>query len=395
MQIIDSCGQGSETFCQKLYYPVDKSIVVAFPSQYNRVMKNSFLKIIFALVFFLLPLWPSVVSASTTDNISGWAWSSNIGWISFNNCTNPSVPSTCTGTSYGVNKDGSGNLVGYAWSENIGWIQFGNLDITTMPNGSGNTKTNAKVDVSNKLTGWAKALSANGNGWDGWISLSGTSPNYGVTLTNTGSTSYDCAVDCVWGSDVVGWVDWSGVVATATSVPVVTISANPTSGTVGVVNPTITWSATNSPTSCTASDDWSGSKAIGGGSQSQGVLTQVRTYTYTLTCTNAGGSASASATVVVNPVPTCPNGATNPPTCTTCPAGYEMVSGVCTPIPTSTDGLCSIPPALPVHYNCAYPPGDTGTNRKSNAANWTWDCVGSTSTASCSQPKKPPVIRED
>ncbi|MGH7249554.1 MAG: CARDB domain-containing protein, partial [Minisyncoccia bacterium] len=83
-------------------------------------------------------------------------------------------------------------------------------------------------------------------------------------------------------------------------VPVVTITASPAFGTVNVINPTITWGATNNPTSCTASGDWSGSKAVPGSLEQEGILTTARTYTYTLTCVNANGtSAPASATVTV------------------------------------------------------------------------------------------------
>ncbi|MBI5153289.1 MAG: hypothetical protein HZA36_02410 [Parcubacteria group bacterium] len=53
----------------------------------------------------------------TIFNVSGNAWSENIGWISFKN---PNA-----GSSYGVNIHPlSGILSGYAWSEHIGWIDF-------------------------------------------------------------------------------------------------------------------------------------------------------------------------------------------------------------------------------------------------------------------------------
>ena len=90
------------------------------------------------------------------------------------------------------------------------------------------------------------------------------------------------------------------VVVSSGPVPVVTITANPTSGAVNVVSPSLTWSATNSPTSCVASGDWSGAKAVSGTNVSQGVLTTVKTYTYSLACSNSNGSGSpSSATVVV------------------------------------------------------------------------------------------------
>ena len=82
-------------------------------------------------------------------------------------------------------------------------------------------------------------------------------------------------------------------------IPIVSISANPTNGTVNAVNPALTWSATNSPTSCTASGDWSGSKPVSGANISQGVLTTIRTYTYTLVCSNAAGDSVPQSAIVI------------------------------------------------------------------------------------------------
>ena len=165
-------------------------------------MKIYLFKIIFTLVFFLLPFWPSVVSAGSGHNMSGWAWSSNIGWISFNNTNDGGS------VDYGVNKNTDDTLVGYAWSSNIGWIQFGNL--AGFPTGGGTRAENANINGSN-LEGWVKALSADGNGWDGWISLSGSSPSYGVNFNSNNFSGY------AWGSDVVGWVRFDGVIVGSAS----------------------------------------------------------------------------------------------------------------------------------------------------------------------------------
>lgn len=136
----------------------------------------------------------SSTSTSTTQTrLSEYAWSENIGWISFKDGLRPVT----------VSIDGS--LNGYAWSENIGWIQFGGLSgFPSTTNGS-----NAKI-VGNSLTGWARVVSGftpsgvdNRGGFDGWISLSGS--NYGVTINGNNFGGY------AWGSDVVGWVDFSGV----------------------------------------------------------------------------------------------------------------------------------------------------------------------------------------
>jgi len=147
------------------------------------------------------------VQAISGDNVYGYAWSDNIGWISFNNCANPNVSSTCTGHNYGVKYDEmSGNLSGYAWSDNIGWISFNE---TGCPSGSCDANLNLTTGA---LTGWAKALSfsndAESSEWaDGWISLSGSSPSYGVNfdMANGNGSGY------AWGGNVIGWVDFSQV----------------------------------------------------------------------------------------------------------------------------------------------------------------------------------------
>jgi hypothetical protein len=96
---------------------------------------------------------------------------------------------------------------------------------------------------------------------------------------------------------------WRNIIIPPVPVPVITLTANPIRGDVNVVNPTLSWTTTNNPTSCTASGDWSGSKAVAGGNQSMGVLNTVKTYSYSLVCANSSGDSNvATATVVVSPV---------------------------------------------------------------------------------------------
>ncbi|KKN97178.1 hypothetical protein LCGC14_0161550 [marine sediment metagenome] len=119
------------------------------------------------------------VEADLNDNVSGFAWSENIGWISFNcfndydgdgilesHCADAGYPSD-----YGVNVDlGTGLFSGYAWSEHIGWITFNSGELVGCPDGS----CLAQLDIAtNEVSGWARAL-AYGDGWDGWIKLRGT-----------------------------------------------------------------------------------------------------------------------------------------------------------------------------------------------------------------------------
>ena len=143
--------------------------------------------------------------AGITDNVSGWAWSENIGWISFNNTTGGGT------TNYGVNINSStGVFSGYAWSENIGWIDFAPAGpYPSAPTysacldwpGSGQT-CDGVGDY--KVSGWAKALT-DGGGWDGWIKLKGT--NYGVWL-DTSVTPNEFR-DWAWSDMIIGWTSFN------------------------------------------------------------------------------------------------------------------------------------------------------------------------------------------
>jgi len=68
------------------------------------------------------------VSNDGNGNLSGWAWSEGIGWISFD-CHNPETGGTapdysCIQSLYQVKIDGSGNFSGWAWNDVIGWFSF-------------------------------------------------------------------------------------------------------------------------------------------------------------------------------------------------------------------------------------------------------------------------------
>jgi|GEM_PF-3057997 len=164
-------------------------------------MLPSFLALIVLSVGFYVLRTKNVpfVSAGTEHNVAGYLWSETIGWLSLNSTTGG-------GSDYGVNVSNPGaglvsNFSGYGWSENIGWVQFD-------PGSGFPGAPYHGVQVDNKtqqLSGWARALSANGNGWDGWINFGPTTNNSnGVKRSNCALTGY------AWGSDVVGWVGVSG-----------------------------------------------------------------------------------------------------------------------------------------------------------------------------------------
>jgi len=184
-------------------------------------------KLIFILILLLsVVLVPQGARASSSDNVSGYAWSENIGWFSFNcynDYNNDGTPeSHCTdagyASDYGVNIDASGIFSGYAWSENIGWVSFadfdgdGDIDASDKNIASSPCAPNCEASVNlgnGEVSGWARALSF-GGGWDGWIKLRGIAGGatpYGVSInTSTGDFS-----GWAWSDMVVGWISFNNI----------------------------------------------------------------------------------------------------------------------------------------------------------------------------------------
>jgi hypothetical protein len=133
----------------------------------------------------------SAFSQSAGVPVTGYAWSDNIGWVDLN-CANSGV---CNTNPFGFSVNSTGNLSGYAWSDNIGWISANASDLVGCPQ----TPCTANIQ-GNSLTGWLKAIGADNNGWDGWISLNGS--GYGVAFTSGNLAGWG------WGSDVVGWLQF-------------------------------------------------------------------------------------------------------------------------------------------------------------------------------------------
>ena len=196
-------------------------------------------------------------SQAATTSLSGWAWSSNIGWISFNSTDlgaggGPYAVTISTSTGQTV-----GTLNGFAWSPNIGWVKFGGL--SAFPVGVSTVSDNAKINISTgALTGWARAcagtidgqcgtMTDRTDGWDGWISLSGKAndnSSYGLNL----NLSTNAFSGYAWDSIVLGWIDFSRVcVGTCTqtqNAPTCSLTVSPISLPEGGGNVTVTWTST-------------------------------------------------------------------------------------------------------------------------------------------------------
>jgi hypothetical protein len=307
-----------------------------------------------------------IASADATHEASGFAWSSNIGWISFN-CLDSSgwsspQQSTCGVANYGVDVEtaagpNQGNFSGYAWSSNIGWIRF---DPDADASGTGCTAAPcaAKLNLDGTVTGWARACSvlssadcsgstmkANSitGGWDGWIKMSGSWSN-GVHLDADGpdniagnADDYTRLVGFAWGGDVVGWVDFAPALANAGVLlnidPDVTLSANPVSTTFDGSSD-LTWTVFGGATDCTpyatalgqtianATNGWESpaTKDVSGGTEAVNNL-QASTR-FTIEC-NKPGHPSDWAEVTV--VPDAPFDITATPPCF--PANYTACGG--------------------------------------------------------------------
>lgn len=174
----------------------------------------------------------SGVNARGTDNVNGYVWSENIGWVHMN------------GSLYGVNVASTGLVSGQAWSENIGWITFTKADLVGCPSGT----CEARFDkTSGKLTGWARAVAGNfvaGDRWDGWIRLYKDSDNDGIINTDTNGDYGVVAQGCnwtgyAWGENVIGWVKFGGTAQNGASYGAMGTDANSCTA---VVTPTLTLS---------------------------------------------------------------------------------------------------------------------------------------------------------
>lgn len=188
-------------------------------------------KIIFSvLILGLLVVGVAYFSSSPTpvaaqgagEPLTGWGWSSNIGWVSFNCKTAEGVATEADCAKKYWVANNAGVLNGYAWSSNIGWIDFGPSG--GYPSGNGTQAVSARLTTNGDgLIGWARACSVfvdtdncagtlkpaeDRGGWDGWISMAGTSVaggTYGVTRAPAGENAFRYS-GYAWGSLVTGWL---------------------------------------------------------------------------------------------------------------------------------------------------------------------------------------------
>ena len=154
---------------------------------------------IFAVCLIIGVFWvfSSVEKVESTagDNVFGWAWSDNMGWICFNSVDDPA-----TSKDYGVHiDDATGEFSGYAWSDFVGWISFNKGELGGCPAGT----CEAVLDRdTGEVSGWAKVLSSNS-----WIRLSDRTNGFigDDVYIDTGTGDFH---NYAW-SDDYGWISFN------------------------------------------------------------------------------------------------------------------------------------------------------------------------------------------
>lgn len=169
-------------------------------------------------------------AATSTNAVYGYAWSSNIGWISFNRCDETGV---CrSGADYDVQIINEGSdyfLQGYAWAPSIGWIKFYGTNTTGDPtwNPPGNPNYPVKIDPNTyQLSGWARACPKRNvnDDWNSACASLGDSMGWIKFSAGIASTSLDVSVNpnefrgWAWGGSgtgdpysnaVIGWISFN------------------------------------------------------------------------------------------------------------------------------------------------------------------------------------------
>ncbi|MFA6190385.1 MAG: hypothetical protein WC711_02620 [Candidatus Staskawiczbacteria bacterium] len=106
-------------------------------------------KLTILLFFILISISFAFLVSANSQDIVGYIYSENAGWISLN-CLNTD---SCNLIDYKIIKDNENNLIGYGYSQNVGWINFN-------PNYGG-----ASVNLDGMVSGWVWSEKA------GWVRL--------------------------------------------------------------------------------------------------------------------------------------------------------------------------------------------------------------------------------
>ncbi len=273
---------------------------------------------IFALLLVLGDQQTALGQTSSTaptsqQYLTGFAWSSNIGWIS------------ARGTNYGIELSPTGALSGYAWASNLGWISFNAADVASCPSGACAPTVNQQTGA---VDGWARACSGTRSkdckgadrtdGWEGWIHLSGnnhSSPNIGGTGGVTYLPSTGNLKGYAWGGEVVGWINFNGV-SVVNNKPIVDLEEygdddvtppvislfrmNPNTANKGQ-SCTMVWEVENADDCTITGAGYTAEYDVDLPSGTDKTAAIQSSQIYNLTCSNSAGSVSKTAACRLNP----------------------------------------------------------------------------------------------
>ncbi len=204
---------------------------------------------------------------SLTSTGTGWSWTcyTDYGWgVSSCSATIAPPPPTPTGLSVSAGSCDS-NLLNISWNASGGATSY-----QVYRDGGGTPVYNAS-----------------GLSFQDTSLTPGTPHSYTVVATSLAGSSAPSG-------SVIGTVSSACPIS-------VTLSASPAGPLTAPGTTRLTWTTTGSPTSCTASNYWSGSKTPSGGFEDRTGI-PASTQIFDITCSKAGTSdATARATVVVNP----------------------------------------------------------------------------------------------
>jgi len=132
----------------------------------------SFLVIALGLTYFLYSQdlrknKIQITEATASDNVYGWAWGSNFGWVSMN-CLNDfdddgeiTLPGDnhCAAGAYGVNIGSTGDFDddSYSWSDNVGWFDFA-PSTTVALDPFGVATDDCSLNTDGTISGWSRSV---------------------------------------------------------------------------------------------------------------------------------------------------------------------------------------------------------------------------------------------
>lgn len=161
----------------------------------------------------------------------------------------------------------------------------------------------------------APSIQSRTDGWDGWISLSGASPAYSPTLASAVFTG-----GYAWGSDVVGWINFTQV-----GIPTCTLSGPGSSVTPSALF-YLSWTTKYAPSGGTITHvegastitDTTSPALPSGNTPAITAPASVGTYTYTMTISNTFGQSTCTTNVTVS---------MTPPTAALSPSSQTIIVG--------------------------------------------------------------------